>query len=251
VIRPQTLESPVGQSEETPTPAHPEAHDPEVETGDAAVTGAPDDEQPVPGSPGVAESVITAASEVLDKVGDRLERLLLSKAQIFETQDILERLKQQLAEPDQDVASLSADLQRTEKILKKMERKEQRRYDTGKVEHFYLQEGDHSDILSFGNTAPKELALKTQERLEEILMPGLKSLQLTFQLGPAKKGNGPKQKGKLTDVLDCYCLLPYATDDSKNGRITHINIPEDSFRSWLINFRTKVTAVDEDDDGWN
>ncbi|KJA20049.1 hypothetical protein HYPSUDRAFT_68825 [Hypholoma sublateritium FD-334 SS-4] len=241
----QVLDNPVKPSEETPAPVDPEAtHIPEAEAGDVA-TG----EERAPGSPAIAESIITDASEVPGKVADRLDRLLLLKAQIVGTQDIIAHLKQKLSEPEQDATSLSDELKRTEKILKKMERKEQRRHEA--VEQYYLGDDDHGDLMLFSNnTPPREAGLKTEEKLEEMLKPGITSFGFTLQMaaGSQKKSNGPKQKAKVVELLQDYGLFDYTKEDANNGRIMHVKVSEGKFRQWLIDYRAKATAAAEDDE---
>lgn len=116
-----------------PTPSSPEPTNGQL--ADATIT--PEDpaqadesgESPAQGDD--LESVATEASEMPSKVGDRLERLLLGKAQMIDVRDRIQELKQKLEDPEQDRPSIAEQLKVSEKILKKMERKEQRRYNEG------------------------------------------------------------------------------------------------------------------------
>lgn len=75
----------------------------------------------------------------------------------------------------------------------------------GIAEHAYLEANDHTDSLTFApQVHPKEAGMKTEERLEELLKPGVKSLTLTLYLATGKKGNGAKQKLKIIEILEEY-----------------------------------------------
>lgn len=74
------------------------------------------------------------------------------------------------------------------------------------MEQYYLGDNDHEpDSMSFSNNLPaKEAGLKTEEKLEEILKPGVTSLTLTLLVGNTKKTPGAKQKAKVIQLLQEY-----------------------------------------------
>jgi hypothetical protein len=69
----------------------------------------------------IAESVITEASTIPEGAKERLKQAIILRAQMFETEKVVEDLKDK---PDKE-----DELKRAEKTLKKMERKANRRYD--------------------------------------------------------------------------------------------------------------------------
>ena len=79
------------------------------------------------------ESVMTAASGIPDKLADRLERQLLLKAQMVDVEALISDLVTQKVGADGDrVIQIEQELRANEKVLRKMKRKEQRRWDERK-----------------------------------------------------------------------------------------------------------------------
>ncbi|KAF9482236.1 hypothetical protein BDN70DRAFT_451300 [Pholiota conissans] len=199
-----------------------------------------------------AESVATEASEMPSVVGERVHKLILAKAQMVNVRDRIEELKQKLGDPNQDQAFISEQLKVSEKVLKKMENKEQRRYTDGVAAHGYLQpDADEGDSMILGNMGPSEAGIMIQEKLEELMRPGMEDLHLTINTGPKNK-NGPKQKTRMAQIMKDYGLLTFCREDATNGRFTRLNLTEAEFRQWLLNYRQAATAPPKDDDDpWN
>jgi len=79
------------------------------------------------------ESVITAASGIPEKSADRLERQLLLKAQMVDVEALISDLITQKEGAESDRAiQIEQELRANEKVLRKMKRKEQRRWDDRK-----------------------------------------------------------------------------------------------------------------------
>ena len=52
----------------------------------------------------------------------------------------------------------------------------------------------------------------------------------------------------LTHFNVSYNLLPYTTTDKSSDRISHIRISEENFAQWLLDYRAKVTQVEEEEE---
>ena len=77
-------------------------------------------------------SVISERSEVPEKIGDRLDRMLLLKAQMVEMEgQIAGLMEQQITADGEAKDRIEQDLQARNKVLQKMKNKEQRRWQNG------------------------------------------------------------------------------------------------------------------------
>jgi hypothetical protein len=85
----------------------------------------------------------------------------------------------------------------------------------GLAAHWHLSPTDAQDSISYGTLGPKDTGLKTEEKLEELMRPGVKTLTVTFNAG--KKGPGGKQKAKLIEILEGYVMLDILIQNLNNS----------------------------------
>ncbi|KAF9556679.1 hypothetical protein CPC08DRAFT_669547 [Agrocybe pediades] len=199
-----------------------------------------------------AESVITEASEVPSKVKERLQKILLTKAQIFETEARLEELKNQLETLDDDAnkANVEENIRTTEKILRKYHRKEYRRASEVPEPTFLGPKfrGDSEDTIMCDMTLGLgNVETKIEEKLESMLQPGVRALRLMVKVPTGKPAQKVMQN--VTKTLTKYHLLDYVVPDKNNGRNSQIDISEEDFGHWLASYRQSVTKAEEDEEG--
>lgn len=140
----------------------------------------------------------------------------------------------------------------------------------GIAAHTAIDAADTSDVVDFGSVGPKDAGIMTEEKLEQLLKPGAKSIDLTLRMAVGKKSNGLKQKTRVIQSLQEYVHCLWVTvilflllvsffislnlfiycSDVTTGRGLHIQVPEEKFQNWLIDYRTGVTAAKEEDEGW-
>ena len=53
----------------------------------------------------------------------------------------------------------------------------------------------------------------------------------------------------LTHFDVSYNLLLYTTNDKSSDRISHIRVSQEDFAQWLLDYRAKVTKVEEEEEG--
>ncbi|KAF8971119.1 hypothetical protein BDZ97DRAFT_1787836 [Flammula alnicola] len=210
------------------------------------------EEPPQPEQPQVQavdeESVVSMASEMPGNVRDRVTNLLLLKAQMVEMKQRIEELKEQADASGGDEAL--QDIQRVEKVLRKMQKKESRRYDETKgITHEFLDDQfDTGDSIALEGAGLRGAETKIEEKLEELLSPETDSIKLTINV--AKGQPGKKQKQNVTGVLDRYKLLGYTREKAKVGRVMTVDVPSESFAEWLIAFRSYMTQAANDSDSY-
>ncbi|CAA7261862.1 unnamed protein product [Cyclocybe aegerita] len=205
----------------------------------------------IPEQPEYEESVLSEMSEAPGKIQDRLERVILWKAQIVEIESQVRMLKAQVTSATAGgdvgaVAEKTAELQRTEKVLRKMQKKEQRRWDNGVENEVAENLHDTADIIFLDGLTPGDAKKRIQEKLEELLSPAANSLKLTINL--AKGKDGKKQTKGLTDILMMFLFLDYTSTDAT--KISRINIPPEDFATWLTAYRIAATREESEEYPW-
>lgn len=57
-----------------------------------------------------------------------------------------------------------------------------------------------------------------------------------------------QQRNSYLSIIISYGLFDYTKEDANNGRILNIKVAEENFRLWLIGYRARATAAQEDDE---
>ncbi|KAJ3502041.1 hypothetical protein NLJ89_g9065 [Agrocybe chaxingu] len=204
----------------------------------------------IPEQPEYEESVLSEMSEAPGKVQDRLDRVILWKAQIVEIENQIRMLKAQVTSAIAGgdvgaVAEKSVELQRTEKVLRKMQKKEQRRWDNGVEGEVAENPLDTADTITLDGLGPGDAKKRVQEKLEELLSPTAKSLKLTIT--PAKGKDGKKHTKGLTDIFVMFLLLDYTKTSTDAIKMSRIDIPPEDFATWLTAYRIAATREESED----
>jgi len=126
-----------------------------------------------------------------------------------------------------------------------MERKEQKTHDEVPQPRFLNGDNDSLDLISMDTLKRRDTETKLEEKLEELLTPGKKSLNLQIKVSTGIVGK--KQKANVNETLQRYGLFDYTTTDKRNSRHLTIDIPEVKFGDWLATYRMSVTR---DEDYW-
>ncbi|KAJ2936776.1 hypothetical protein H1R20_g318, partial [Candolleomyces eurysporus] len=176
-----------------------------------------------------AESVATAYTEISADIENRLDKMLLKRAQKVELEDRLKELKNKGADP--------AVIENAEKVLSKFNRKIQRLYEDSRKEYVYWAKAPEQITLAVTPTVAAEN--RVREGILLHLTPDSKSFKFQLTLPFGKGGGAARIKKAMNSFLrDTMNILPTASDPN-NARELRIEITEDEFEEWVLDYRQR------------
>ncbi|KAF8813952.1 hypothetical protein BYT27DRAFT_7131235 [Phlegmacium glaucopus] len=191
-----------------------------------------------PGDSVEEESTQSETTVPPEDVAERLERMMILRAQMVEPEKRLDQYKKE------GLDEQSVEVKAVERTLRKYRRQAGRRY--AAVEHRH--EEDSNIVLD--RLHPKLAEMVLEEKLEQLLNPTSRSIEFVLTIGKSKE-DAKKQKPIVATFLETYNLIKYTTENENNSKIRSIEISEENFAEWLTGYRAKITKRDsgEDDGG--
>ncbi|PPQ73428.1 hypothetical protein CVT24_008134 [Panaeolus cyanescens] len=182
------------------------------------------------------QSVTSELSDApLPNATKRLEKLIMLKAQQFQTEKRIDELNKNGVEKEDP--RMEGLLRVVAKLKGKAVANWKRGTDAA-VSREHFNRFPDSTQISLGNQSKHGCTERIEEKLERMLDPDARSLSFSVGIQCKKLGQVQDQKNVVHQIKDYYGFSPYTTcEDTNTGSIFKIDIPKEKFGEWLAEFR--------------